>query len=153
MTSVLKHATALAFAVGFSAFCVEPAAARNVVIPFSIAEGMASPEVHDKIDGTVQFYFGDTKHPPALQKFGIYVTNQKTSAFLVSDAKSCRRAFASALIEFQKRALELGANAVINIHSYYDKEDISSDTDVQCHAGGAITGVALRGEFVKVGGP
>ena len=153
MTSALKHAAALAVAIGFSALCVAPAAARNTAIPFSIAEGMASPEFHEKIDGTVQFYFGDTKHPPVLQKFGAFVTNQKTSSFLISDAKSCQRVFASTMIEFQKRAHELGANAVINIHSYYDKEDISSDTDVQCHAGGVIAGIALRGDFVKVGGP
>lgn len=153
MASVLKHTAALAAVIGFSAFCIAPAAARNVVVPLSIADGMASPEVHEKIDGTVQFYFGDTKHPAVLQKFGVYVTNQKTSSFLKSDETACRHVFVSTLIEFQKRAHELGANAVINIHSYYDKEDISSATDVQCHAGGAVAGIALRGEFVKVGGP
>ncbi len=153
MKSVLKHAAALAFVTGFSALCVVPAEARNVVVPLSIADGMASPEVREKIDGTVQFYFGDTKYPPVLQKFGVYVTNQKTNAFLKSDETACRHVFVSTLLEFQKRAHELGANAVINIHSYYDKQDFSSDTDVQCHAGGAIAGIALRGEFVKVGGP
>lgn len=153
MTSALKHAAAFAVAIGFSAFCIAPVAARNVVVPLSIADGMASPEVREKIDGTVQFYFGDTKHPPVLQKFGVYVTNQRTNAFLKSDETACRHVFVSTLIEFQKRAHELGANAVINIHSYYDKEDVSSTTDIQCHAGGAVAGIALRGEFAKVGGP
>jgi uncharacterized protein YbjQ (UPF0145 family) len=153
MTSVLKHTAALAAVIGLSVFCVVPAAARNTVVPLSIAEGMASPEVHGKIDGTVQFYFGDTKHPAVLQDFGAYVTNRKSSSFLISDEKSCQRVFATTLIELQKRAHELGANAVINIHSYYDKEDVSSDTNVQCHAGGVMAGIALRGEFVKVANP
>jgi uncharacterized protein YbjQ (UPF0145 family) len=53
-------------------------------------------------------------------------------------------------VKFQRRAAQLGANAVVNIHSYYDKQDISSDTSFQCRDGFMMTGVALRGDFVKL---
>lgn len=144
-----RFQTCAALAV-LAAFCVSPAVARNVVFPLNIADAMASKEVREKIDGSVKFYFGDTAHPAVVQKFGEYVTNQKTSSFLKSDESACTRVFTSTLLEFQKRAHELGANAVINIHSYYQKEDISSDTEIQCHAGGAIAGIALKGDFVTV---
>jgi len=136
-----------AFAV-LAALSVSPAAARNVVVPLNISEMMASKDVHEKIDGTVAFYFGNMPHPAVLKKFGEYVTNQKTSSFLKSDMTACTWVFTSALKELEKRAHELGANAAINIHSYYQKEDVSSDTEVQCHAGGAIAGIALKGDFV-----
>jgi hypothetical protein len=111
---------------------------------------MASPPAHEKLDGSVRFYFGDTPHPAVEHRFGDYVTNQKTSSFLKSDARACNWVFVSALIELQKRANALGANAVVNIHSYYKKEDFSSTTEVPCHAGGMIAGIALKGDFVKV---
>jgi len=149
MFSRIRTGAALAV---LAAFCGSPAVARNVVFPLNIADAMASKEMREKIDGSVKFYFGNASHPAVEQKFGEYVTNQKTSAFLKSDEAACTRVFTSTLLEFQKRAHELGANAVINIHSYYQKEDVSSDTDVQCHAGGAIAGIALKGDFVKVSG-
>jgi uncharacterized protein YbjQ (UPF0145 family) len=81
------------------------------------------------------------------------VTNQKTSSFGIADIKACNRVFADALSQLQKRAHELGANAVINIHSFYRREDISSQTDVQCHVGFLIAGVALKGDFVTLAAP
>ena len=144
------RASAALLGIGISAISVSPAAARNAVVPLQIATVMSSPDVTTKIDGSVKFYFGDAPHPAVLNTFGEFVTNQKTNSFGKSDASACNWVFASALVELQKRAHELGANAVINIHSYYKKEDVSSTTDVPCHAGLAIAGVALKGDFVKV---
>jgi uncharacterized protein YbjQ (UPF0145 family) len=57
----------------------------------------------------------------------------------------------SALLEFQKRAQAMGADAVINIHSYYKKEDVSSETEIPCHKGFVVAGLTLRGEVVSTG--
>ena len=57
----------------------------------------------------------------------------------------------SALIELRKRAEMLGGNAVTNIVSYYKKVTFSSPDQFECHAGGVIAGVALKGTFVKTG--
>jgi uncharacterized protein YbjQ (UPF0145 family) len=54
------------------------------------------------------------------------------------------------MIQLEKRAKQLGANAVVNIVSYYRKDVMSSPTEFECHAGTVIAGVALRGEFVKI---
>jgi uncharacterized protein YbjQ (UPF0145 family) len=54
------------------------------------------------------------------------------------------------MIALQNRARQLGANAVVNIVSYYQKSVMSSETEFECHAGAVITGVALKGDFVKI---
>ena len=54
------------------------------------------------------------------------------------------------MIQLEKRAKQLGANAVVNIVSFYQKNVMSSPTEFECHAGAVIAGVALKGDFVKV---
>lgn len=141
----------LAFLV-LSTMWMLPAAARDNVVSLTISTAMTEPDVQEKVDNSVQYYFGETPHPAVRHSFGYFVSNQKTSSFMRSDLKACTRAFADAMIEFQKRAHELGANAVIKIYSYYKREDISNDTSVPCHAGGVVAGLALRGEFVQLAG-
>jgi uncharacterized protein YbjQ (UPF0145 family) len=87
-----------------------------------------------------------------VHKFGEFVSNRKTNGFAKSDMAACSWAFLSALVEFQKRAHELGGNAVIDIHSYYKKEDISSTTQIPCYKGFLLAGLALRGNVVTVVG-
>jgi hypothetical protein len=146
------RAGAAILGVGIFAISASPVAARNDVVPVLVANAMTSPDATGKIDGSVKFYFGDTPHPAVLNSFGEFVTNQKTSSFGKPDEAACNWVFATAMIKFQERAHELGANAVINIHSYFKKQDVSSATQVDCHVGIAIAGVALKGDFVKVAG-
>ena len=54
--------------------------------------------------------------------------------------------FLSAMMQLEKRAKELGANAVVNIVSFYQKNVVLSATEFECHAGA----VALKGDFVKI---
>lgn len=137
---------------GLLATSLLPARAEDKVFPLILSEALASQPVQQKIDGSVKFYFGDQAHPTVLQRFGTFVTNQKTSNFMKPDNKSCTWVFTSALLELQKRAQALGANAVVNIHSYYKKEDVTIGAQVPCHVGAMIAGVALKGDFVKLGG-
>jgi hypothetical protein len=151
MVSSLNRPIALLVAFGFvaAAACL-PAQAEDKEYPVSLSTTMASPTVKEHIDGTVAFYFGDAVHPAVLQSFGSYVTNQKTNNFLKSDLTSCTWVFTSALVELEKKAHKLGANAVVNIHSFYKKEDVPITSDIPCHVGAAISGIALKGDFVKV---
>jgi len=126
--------------------------ARDKVFELPIEKALATPDAQSKLDGTVKFYFGDSAHPSVVKKFGSYVTNKKTNGFAKGDMKACSWVFLSALLRLQERAHALGANAVINIHSYYKKNDVSSETSIQCHKGFLITGIALKGDFVKLAG-
>jgi uncharacterized protein YbjQ (UPF0145 family) len=127
-----------------------PAFARDTKHLLPIAIAMEIKDAQDKLDGSVKFYFGDQPPPQVLTNLGSDVSNRKTNAFGKSDEKACNWAFLSAMVALEKRAQQLGANAVINIVSYYNKKVMSSATEFECHAGAIIAGVALKGDFVKV---
>ena len=127
-----------------------PAHARDTKYLLPIAAALEVKDAKDKLDGSIKFFFGDQETPKVLTKLGTDVTNQKTNAFGKSDERACNWVFLSAMIQLEKRAKQMGANAVVNIVSYYQKNVMSSPTEFECHAGAIIAGVALRGEFVKI---
>ena len=53
-------------------------------------------------------------------------------------------------VEFRKRAIDEGGNAVVNLHSFYQKNDLSNSTQYECHSGFAVAGVAFKGTVVKL---
>jgi uncharacterized protein YbjQ (UPF0145 family) len=78
------------------------------------------------------------------------MSNRKTNGVGKSDEVGCRWAALAALIQFQERAKEVGANAVVDIVSYYKKDEFKSATEYECHGGAVIIGVALKGTLAKV---
>jgi hypothetical protein len=127
-----------------------PSHARDTKHLLPIETALTVKDAQDKLDGSIKFFFGDQPTPPILAKLGNDVSNRKTNAVGKSDEKACNWAFLSAMVALQKRAQQLGANAVVNIVSYYQKNVMSSATDFECHAGAVIAGVALKGDFVKI---
>ncbi|MBV8635102.1 MAG: excinuclease ATPase subunit [Burkholderiaceae bacterium] len=127
-----------------------PAHASDEKMMFPIAGGMSDSDAQAKLDPSIKFFFGDQPAPKGT-KLGFDKTSQKTNAFAKSADKVCNRAFLSGLLSLQKRAQELGANAVVNIKSNYNNIEYSSQTDFECHVGGIMGGVALKADFVKIG--
>ncbi len=103
----------------------------------------------DQLTG-VSFYFDDQPHPKVEKSLGEFVSNPKTNAFNKTDAEACQWVALSAFLSFKKRAADEGGNAVINIHSYYKKNDISDPTRYECHAGFAAAGAAFKGTVAKL---
>jgi hypothetical protein len=124
------------------------AADDKVVLP--IADALAAPQAKAKLDGSVAFYFGNTAHPAVLKSFGNFTTNKKSNAFGKSDAETCNWVLLSALITLQERAQNEGGDAVINIKSYYKKNEVSYDKEFECHVGTFVSGVTLKGDVVKL---
>ncbi|MBI3728159.1 MAG: excinuclease ATPase subunit [Burkholderiales bacterium] len=125
------------------------AADRKVMLPISGA--MNANDAQSRLGDSVKFYFGKQPGPVVLEKLASDKTSQKTNAFGKSDEKACNWVFLSAMLQLQKRAKELGANAVVNIASNYDNVEYSSEAEFECHAGGIMAGVALKGDFVRIG--
>ena len=124
--------------------------ARNEVLRFLIDDAMTQPKAAEKLNDSVRMFFGDQEHPPVEREIGTYTSNKKTNAFNKSDKKACEWAFLSAMISLQSRAIQMGADAVINIRSYYYKNDFSSATEYECGAGNVVAGVTMIGEVVKL---
>lgn len=126
--------------------------ARNTKYLLPINTAMNTSAAKGTLNGSVKFFFGNQIHPRILTNLGTYAANPKTNSFGKSDVRACNWAFLSAMKTLQNRAHKLGANAVVNIVSYYNKNPMSSSNKFECHAGGFVAGVALKGDFVRIAG-
>ena len=124
--------------------------ARNTKAMWPIADAISTPDARARLDSGIQFFFGNAAHPAVAQSFGVYMSNKKTNGTNKTDKEACEWAFLSAMLSFQQRAVELGGNAVINIRSYYDKHEVSSETEYECGSGALMSGVTFQGDVVKL---
>jgi uncharacterized protein YbjQ (UPF0145 family) len=122
---------------------------RNVPKPYSITEALEQRDYKDKLKG-VRLYFGNQRHPRVAKSLGVRTTSQRSNAVGRESNESCARAFASGLLRLRSAALRMGGDAVINIKSNYNHQEVSSATSYQCAAGAVMSGVALKGTIVKL---
>lgn len=140
----------LASALLLGALSATSALARNTEIHLPLADVLDMPEAKEKLDGSVKFYLAGQKTPKVLKRLQSDTSNRKTNGVGKADDVACRWAALSALIALQDKAKELGANAVIDIASYYKKDTFKSTTDYECHAGAVVVGVTLKGTYAKL---
>lgn len=133
-----------------AALLAAPALARDTRYELPLADVLDMPEAKQKLDGSVKFYLAGQKTPKVHDRMSEDVSNRKTNGVGKEDVVACRWAALSALIAFQEKAKQLGANAVVDMKSYYKKETFSSPTQYECHAGAVVVGVTLRGTYAKV---
>jgi len=128
-----------------------PAQAADRLVYQPLQDAVKAALAAGKIDDSVQFYLAGTR--PARKADIIQrgvVTNKKTNAFAKKDESACLHVAQSAIIALHQSAKQAGANAVVNIVSYFRKKEYSSATNYECHAGNVVAGVALRGDFAKL---
>ncbi len=139
-------ATLLSFAIAAPSAI---AADKRVELP--LQELLDSPQAKEAgIDGSVRFYLAGQAHPAVVSRMGEDVSNKKTNGVGKSDVESCRWVALSVLKAFQEGAKARGANAVIDITSYFKKNEFKSATNYECYAGNIMSGVALKGTYAKV---
>lgn len=119
---------------------------RDTKHNFLISDAMNSPLARETLDPDIKVEFA--KGNGDILRKGL-VSNKKTNAANKSDEDACIRAFISAVKQFQQSARDAGATKVINLISYYRKSPFSSTTQYECHAGGVIAGVALKGDLAR----
>ena len=127
-----------------------PAQARDTKLMMPLAAALATNDAQTRLGDQVKFYFGQQQTPAIAARLGTDKTSQKTNSFGKTPETACNWAFLSAMLRLKQRAQELGADAVVNIVSNYRNEEMSSDTEFECHDGTMMSGVALKGEFVKL---
>jgi len=127
-----------------------PAFARDTVLHIPLADVLELPEAKEKLDPAFKFYLDGQPTPKNIKRMSTDVSNPKTNGVGKSDDYGCKWAALSALIKLQESAKRNGANAVVDIVSYYKKVEYKSATDFECHAGAIIIGVALKGTYAKI---
>jgi uncharacterized protein YbjQ (UPF0145 family) len=131
-------------------FAVWPVDARNIVHLFPITAALESKDLPEKPSGSIQFFFTKEKSPKAGKTIRSETIDRKARLRGNSNENACHEAFASVLMAFEKRAQEMGANAVVNVVSNYKRREMSSATHFECHEGSGYMAVALRGDFVTL---
>ncbi len=101
------------------------------------------------VDPNIGLYFATQPHGEIIENLGTFVSNKKTNARGKSPDTSCSWVFMSAIKSLQQRAVTEGGNAVVNIHSYYNKIEMSDEQKYECHDS-RLSGVALRGTVVRL---
>lgn len=140
--SLIATATLLAFSS--SVF------ARDTRLEQSLADLLSSQQARDAgIDGSVRFYLAG-QPVTVLERLGQDVSNRKTNAANKSDEEACRWVALSTLLALQDGAKARGANAVVDIVSFYKSNEFRSATNYECYAGAILAGVALKGTYAKV---
>lgn len=130
--------------------CSVAACARDTTLHIPFADVLAMPEAQTKLDPNFKFFLAGQATPTVVKRFAEGISNPKTNGFGKTDEFGCRWAALSALISLQNSAKREGANAVIDIVSYYKKVEYKSAIDFECHAGALIIGVALKGTYAQV---
>src|SRR5688572_28678074 len=120
------------------------------LITLPIKDAMSRPAAKEKLNRGVTFYFTGQEHPPVTQSFGEAVGNVKSNAFNHDGLEACEWAFVSALQSLEDRALLQGANAVINIKSFYKRKEIDDVAKYECGVGSIAAAVTLKGEVVQL---
>ncbi|WP_244259132.1 excinuclease ATPase subunit [Cupriavidus gilardii] len=138
-------------AIAAGALVSAPASARDTRYLLPIQDVLNMPEAKEKLDGSVRFFFAGQRTPKVLETKGSDVSNRKTNGVGKSDEEACRWAALSALLSFQDKAKTMDANAVVNLVSYYKKNEMASADQYECHAGAVVVGVALKGDYARVG--
>ena len=145
----MKKALSMAVMV-VAATCAVTAHAADNKVMLPIENALNANDAKGRLGEDVKIYFAGQPTPKVLEKRGSDKTSQKTNAFGKSAETACNWAFLSAMLQLQKRAREMGANAVINVVSNYKNVEYSSATEFECHEGNIIAGVAFKADFARV---
>ena len=117
---------------------------------FNFQEGVQRATDSGLLDGSVELYLAGQAVPGGVHKLDNVVSSKKTNASNKTDEEACLWALQSALATLQAAAKKAGANAVVDIVSYYNRDQYQDPVKFQCRAGTLIAGVALKGTLANV---
>lgn len=101
------------------------------------------------IDGSVCFYLVG-QLVSVQQCLGEDVINKKINVVNKSDVEVCCWVVLLVLCVLQDGVKLCGVNVVVDIVSYYKKNEFKSSINYECYVGVIFVGVVLKGIYVKV---
>jgi uncharacterized protein YbjQ (UPF0145 family) len=125
--------------------------ARNEAVMLPLADVVKLGLDQGKLDGSVSFHLSGASTPAISEKLGDDVSNKKTNGVGKDDATACNWAALSALIAFEAKAKQKGANAVVDLHSFNKKQSTRDPVNFECRAGNVMAGVTFKGTYARVG--
>lgn len=127
------------------------AQARDDVLMLPLADAVQLGLEQGKLDGSVKFYLSGAAIPGSSERLEDGESNRKTNSVGKSDTEACHWAALSALMAFETSARQRGANAVVDLHSFYKRKPVKDPVNYECHAGNIMAGVSLKGTYARTG--
>jgi len=129
----------------FSITCV----AKDFHHLLSIDVAVEQVKINKNYIADIELYF-ESQKTPVVERLYLQMVSSETSVALLQDASDvCQRAFKNTILAMQKKALSLGAIAVVNIHSKFAGEALEDKKQFQCMVGNLVGEVTLVGELVR----
>ena len=136
----------LLFALVISVLFSAKASAADVQVWVPLDEVVKMGLDGGQLDGSVTFHLKGNS-PRVSKKLGSDRSNRKTNAFNKTDEYACQWVVLSTLVAFQASAKQKGANAVIDIVSFYKANVKEDPNNIECYAGTFVAGAAIRGTY------
>ena len=127
-----------------------PTLARNVQYTLPMDEVMRMPAAEQELDGQVRFYLSGQAHTAVVMRHHDEVVTAKIRGAGEEEIETCKRAALKALVQYQAKARKMGANAIIDIVSYFDEQPYMSPSQYECHAGSRTVVVVFKGSYAKI---
>ncbi|MDZ7865141.1 excinuclease ATPase subunit [Acidovorax sp.] len=126
------------------------AQARDKVSLLPLEEAVRLGIQEGKLDGSVKFYLSGAPTPPGQgAALGEEHVNRRTSNGGKEPVFACHWAALSGLIALQDSAKARGANAVVDLHSFFKEKTFKDPVNFECYTGNMMTGVTLKGTYVR----
>ena len=117
---------------------------RDTKLLLPINSALKKGKAAGVIDRHIRLQFGKRNLRRGQRK---YTANRKTYALHKSDRTACEWAFFSAVKSLQRRARSKGRRNVTGIVSYSNRRTRSSSSRYECHVGGVVAAVILKGNI------
>jgi FtsZ-binding cell division protein ZapB len=128
-----------------------PAAqAVDIVMLLPLKEVLELPEAKGRLDGSVRFHLAGQPALQVLQMRGEEIANKKAVLQDKNSRISCERAALASLLILQQGAKREGANAVVDIVSFYKQNTVANAAAIECHVGTFSAFVTLKGSYASV---
>ena len=146
----MQKIISLSVAFGILICTALSAQARNETFMLPIDAALKATTFAPKPDGSIKFYFGKQATPAVQELIHTDIISKKVRFSGTADVAACNEALVSSLTELQERTKKMSGNAVINIVSYYQNTEMSSETRFECHAGSFSVILFLKADIAKV---
>ena len=113
-----------------------------------LARALNDPNVRAMVGSDVKFYFGSTPEG-VVQTLGRSRSHKKSRSTRDVEA-GCTRSLGNTLAAMAIQARKKGANAIVNIRSFWGGYPTSSTTSFKCGVGSSTSGTPLVGELAVV---
>lgn len=138
--------TRLLLAASALAMLAQAAHARTEVVTYPIKPVLES----NQFAPGVALYFGDQPHPAVVTKLGEATKSSHPPRKTATEVQICNATLADALRQLANAAHDRGANAVINIKTWFHSTVNTSADNYTCGVSGVSAALRVSGEFVTL---